>query len=277
MGRLRKGRHEREEVGMITQEWVEMNCARITERDKEILKLLATYSVMSSRHLYTLTPGAGGEKAFSSIKRGQQRVNDRIRILFDLHCVNKHSPLLPPGQGTSVQYVWLDRAGAKLLGIENFRRRKSLPQDYLHTSGVLDVVCDFVQMERDGLLEIKYQSIEQKQETWPLIPDAGYIIRRNGKGYIFFVEVDRSEKKEKDEVEKIESYRDWQLSNQWLQESWATVMPVPRFPRVIYAFEESKSKWKGRATRLQKAADKCGLKFTACGLSQLPDIIKALD
>lgn len=253
-----------------------MNCARITKRDMEMLKLLQRFSVMSSRHLCALTPGTDDELPFHAIKRGQQRCNDRIRILFDLHCVNKHSPLLPPGQGTSVQYVWLDRAAAKLLGLESFRRRKSLPQDYLHTAGILDTHCTLTEMERKNELEIKYHAIEQRYSSWPLIPDLLYVIRMDKKGYIFIIEVDRSEKKEKHEVEKIQSYRDWQLSNQWLQEEWATIMPVPRFPRVIYAFDESKSKWKGRATRLRKAADLAGLKFTTCGLTEIEDTIKAL-
>jgi hypothetical protein len=269
MGRIRRSRHEREEVGIITNEWVEMNCARITKRDMEILKLLARFPVMSSRHIRTLTP-------FREISRGQQRCNDRIRILYDLHCVNKQSPLLPPGQGTSVQYVWLDRAGAKLLGIENFRRRKSLPQDYLHSAGILDVHCAITEMEHEGELEIKYHAIEQRHPSWPLIPDLLYILRMEKKGYICIVEVDRCEKKEKDEIEKIESYRDWQLSNQWLQEEWANIMPVPRFPRIIYAFDESKPKWKGRATRLRRAAERCGLKFTTCSISDIDQTIRAL-
>lgn len=276
MGKIRRGRQEREEVGNITQEWVDMHCARITERDKEILKLLGQFSIMSSRHLCVLTPPAGGENAFYTISRGQQRCNDRIRVLYDLHCVNKQSPLLPPGQGTSVQYVWLDRAGAKLLGIEKFRRKKSLPLDYLHTAGILDTLCCFKEMERASILEIMYQEIEQKQKTWPLIPDLLFIIRANQKGYIVLIEVDRCEKKEKDEAEKIREYRSWQLSNQWLQEEWASIMPVPRFPRVLYAFDESKPKWKGRATRLQKVAEDCGLKFSVCGLSQISAMIQAL-
>lgn len=270
MGRLRRSRNEREEVAVITNEWVETNCMYLTERDHEILRLLQRFPLMNSRHVYELVDG------FYHISRGQQRCNDRLRMLFDLHCINKHSPLLPPGNGTSPQYVWLDRAGAKLLGIEKFRRRKELPQDYLHSSKVMDVYCLFVRMKREGLLEIKYESVEEKAKTWPLIPDLFYIIRMNKKGYIFLIEVDRSEKKEKEELEKIQSYRDWQLSNQWLQEEWAKIMPTPRFPRIIYAFDEDKSKWKGRAKRFQRAADTMGLRLSTCGLSELENVIKGL-
>lgn len=274
MGRLRRSRNHREEVSVITNEWVEMNCARVTERDMEILKLLEQFSIMSSRHIYQLTPPTKRNQAFYHINHGQQRCNDRLRILFDLHCINKQSPLLPAGSGTSIQYVWLDRAGAKLLGIENFRRRKTLPQDYLHTARVLDVYCMVKEMEREGLLEVKHEEVEAKQKSWPLIPDLLYILRIQQKGYIHLIEVDRCEKKEKEEIEKIQSYRDWQLSNQWLNEPWAKIMPVPRFPRIIYAFDEDKAKWKGRAKRFQAYADKCGLRFSTCGLSELSNIIK---
>lgn len=276
MGRLRRSRNAREEVGIITNEWVEQHCVRVTARDREILKLLQRFPIMSSRHIYQLTPGAGKEKAFHEINNGQQRCNDRLRVLFDLHCVNKQSPLLAPGAGTSVQYAWLDRAGAKLLGIEGFRRRKTLPQDYLHSARVLDAYCFLKEMERSGELEIKYEATEANQKTWPLIPDLLYVLRIGKRGYTYLIEVDRSEKKEKEELEKIQSYRDWQLSNQWLQEDWAQIMPVPRFPRIIYAFDEEKSKWKGRAKRFQTFADTCGLRFSTCGLSQLQDLIRAL-
>lgn len=276
MGRLRRSRNQREEVGVITNEWVEANCTRVTERDREILKLLGQFSIMSSRHLYQLVPPAGKEQAFRDISNGQQRCNDRLRVLYDLHCVNKHSPLLPPGSGTSVQYIWLDRAGARILGIENFRRRKTLPQDYLHSARLLDTYCVFKTMEREGVLEIKYEGVEAPQKTWPLIPDLLYVLRMNKKGYMFLIEVDRCEKKEKEELEKIQSYRDWQLSNQWLQEEWAKVMPVPRFPRIIYVFDEDKAKWKGRAKRFQTFADANGLRFSTCGISELQNVIGAL-
>lgn len=276
MGNIRRSRHARQEVGAITNEWVELNCARVTDRDKEMLKLLKKYHVMSSKHLYMLTPGAGGYAPFWAGSKGQQRCNDRIRILYDLHCVNKFSPLLPPGAGTSVQYVWLDRAGAKLLGAQSFRRRTTIPMDYLHTAAILDLYCELLALERQQLIEIKYIDIEQQNKTWLLIPDMLFIIRTKGKGYISLIEVDRCEKKEKDELEKIRSYADWKLSNQWLKEDWAQVMPQPRFPRVIYLFDESKPRWKARAKRFQDEADKYNLKFTASGLSRFVEMIKAL-
>jgi 16S rRNA C967 or C1407 C5-methylase (RsmB/RsmF family) len=133
-----------------------------------------------------------------------------------------------------------------------------------------------VELERQKELEIKYVDVETSYKSWPLIPDLLYIIKMTSRGYIFIIEVDRSEKKEKDELEKIQGYRDWQLSNQWLREPWATVMPSQRFPRIIYAFDESKPRWQSRAKRFQQKADGVGLRMTTCGLSRIEDTIKAL-
>lgn len=276
MGRIRRSRNQREEVSIITQEWVDTNCARVTERDMNVLRLLSQYSLLSSRHIHFLTPAASKSPAFHEISRGQQRCNDRLRILYDLHCINKYSPLLPPGSGTSVQYCWLDRAGAKLLGIESFRRRQTLPQDYLHRTQIMDLYCDMIALERNKELEIRYASVEPHQKTWPMIPDLCFIFRANQRGFLLFVEMDRCEKKEKEEISKIEDYRTWQLSNRWLQEEWARVTPSPRFPRLLYVFDEEKPRWQVRAKRFRQAADKCGLRFGTCGRKGFSDTIKAL-
>lgn len=271
MGR-RRSRNEREDLGPVTPKHVEAVRARLTERDMAMLELLHRFGVLSSRHLYFLTPGRGHHAPFYALSKGQQRCNDRIRVLYDLHVVNKYSPPLPPGQGTSVQYVWLDRVGARLLGLEHFRPKASLPKDYLHRIRIVDVYCALVQLEREGKLEIKYLSVEQPVQNWPLVPDFVTVIRANRRGYVFAIEVDRGEKKLRDEEEKLVRYRDWRLSNDWLREEWARLMPSPRFPRIFYVFEEGQ-RWRFRATQLQKVAESLRLRFTACGLSEFSQVL----
>lgn len=57
--------------------------------------------------------------------------NRRLRILYDLHCIDRYFP--PAKEGSSKQHVVLDRAGARLLNIKNFNKKNTLPGNYFHT------------------------------------------------------------------------------------------------------------------------------------------------
>ena len=271
----RRRRDEREPVRVITQEWVENNCTNITPRDMEMLKLLAKFPLLSSEHLRILTPGAGGQKPFYELSQGQKRCNERIRVLYDLHCVNKWSPRLPIGEGTSKQYVALDRAGCKLLNIER-RVRNEIPQDWRHKSMVMDVYCELVVGEREGKWEIKFLEYEPKQISNAIKPDVAAIIRKGKRGVFLFIEVDRSEKKESVEKQKLRSYRDWQLSQTWMTESWASLLPRPIFPVILYLFDESKKGWKRRAISLYKEAERIGLYAGFIGYSEFPHYLNKM-
>lgn len=267
MGKLRRGRSERVHVERITEEWVENNCTNVTERDMEMLRLLSKFSIMSSEHLYYLTPGTQQAAPFYTLFQGRKRCNERIRQLFDLHCVNKASPKLPQGEGTSPQYIWLDRAGIKLLDL-NRRAKNEIPQDYKHQSLILDTYCELVIAERCQRWSIIHLEVEEKQETWRLIPDLHAILRFGQKGGLFFIEVDRSEKKEADEKQKLHAYKDWQLSGIWKNEPWQKKLPHPSFPRIVYLFDETKRHWKKRAHSLATYANEIGLKADFMGWSE---------
>src|SRR5690606_17928518 len=102
---------------------------------------------LNSEQIMLLTKAGGGERPFHELSQGQKRCNERLRILYDLHCINKWSPRLAIGEGTSKQYVALDRAGCKLLGIER-RIRQEIPQDWRHRSLIMDVYIEMVLKER---------------------------------------------------------------------------------------------------------------------------------
>lgn len=263
--RRRKG--QRKEVRIINNEWVDNNCTNVTERDMGMLKLLAKFPILNSEHLRILTPRTDDHKAFYELSQGTKRCNERIRILYDLHCVNKWTPRLPIGHGTSKQYVALDRAGIKLLNLER-RARNEIPQDWKHQSLIMDVYCQHVEAERNKKWENRYLEREEKQVSSFLIPDLVSVLKRDNKGAAFFIEVDRSEKKESMEKDKLKTYYEWYLSKSWVQERWAVVLPKPIFPTVVYLFDEEKKGWKRRSTILHQTAYHIGLKAEFMGLSE---------
>lgn len=270
----RRRRNEREEVRIINQEWVENNCTNVTVRDREMLRLLIRFPLLNSEHLYYLTPGVDGYKPFYELSQGQKRCNDRIRALYDMHCVNKESPRVPIGEGTSKQYVWIDRAGIKLLGLDR-RARHDLPFDYKHTSLVMDTYCFLVAQQQQGTLELRYHETEQKQSTSDIIPDIVSVFkyRELAQGKALFIEVDRSQKKEADEKDKLERYRGWQLSESWRQEPWCAHQPRPFFPTIVYLFDEHVPRWRQRMIRLEKHAKKIGLQADFLPLSEFHEYI----
>ena len=64
--------------------------------------------------------------------RGQAQAvcNRRLRILYDLHCVDRFFP--PVKKGSAKQHLVLDRAGAMVLGLSSFYKLGSLPVHYRH-------------------------------------------------------------------------------------------------------------------------------------------------
>ena len=260
LGKIRKGRSERQSVSVINREWLQQHLHILTPRDVEMLKLLKRFPVMTIDHLYTLTPRTflrnGKEiKPFYECHKGKQICRDRIRRLFDYHFVNKYSPRLPYGEGTSPQYIWLDRAGYRYFEIEG-RPAKQLSQEYLHHVDILDVYCTLMELERKGHIKIDYLEVcyEYKPKTSNIEPDILVGFRRGNYGYTYFVEVDTGEKKESEEISKLGRYRDWQLGNHWIREKWATIYRC-KFPTVLYIFSgRNKRKSQRRIREFSKVA-----------------------
>lgn len=265
MGKIRRGRSEREEVSVITDDWVEQQRHILTPRDVEMLNLLAQFPVMKTEHLFWLTPASilksGKEFApYYTLLKGRQICRDRIRRLYDYHFVNKYSPRLPLGEGTAPQYIWLDRAGYRLLD-KGGRPPKQLSKEYRHHSSILDVYTLARLLELNGTISIDHISVcyTEKPKTSNIEPDLILMFRKGNYGYKYFIEVDTGEKKETDEMKKLERYRDWELGSQWISEPWAKLYRT-KFPTVMYVFSgkrghRRKDVLKKHATAVECKAD----------------------
>lgn len=272
MGKIRRGRSQREDVPTISQEWVEQHMHILTPRDKEIIKLLRMFPVMTIDHIVTLTPETSLPNGrvippFYKNKKAYQLCRDRMRRLYDNHFVNKYSPRLPYGEGTAPQYIWLDRAGYKYLNIGG-RPMKTLTTEYKHHARILDVVCMFTEMQRDGLIIIDYLKVcyTYKPKTSNIEPDIIVSFRKGQYGYKYFIEVDTGEKKESEEMKKLTKYRDWELSSQWIKEEWASLYKR-KFPVVMYICSGENSRAKRRTNVFSKHAKEEDLHATCIEFS----------
>lgn len=281
LGKIRRGRSQRDEIPSITKEWVNKHRHILTPRDVEMLKVLTAFPVATVRHLYHLTPPTylkNGQviEPFHRCKKGEQICRDRIRRLYDYHFVNKSAPQLPLGDGTSPQYVWLDRAGYRLFDMEG-RPNKTLSAEYNHHAKILDVYCTLIELERSGLLNIDYLEVcyAYKPKTAAIEPDLVACFRKGGYGYRYIIEVDNCEKREAEEVRKLEKYRDWELSGHWIREPWADLYRR-KFPTVVYLFAGSPKQVSRRIKVFGEAANAVELRSDFQKTSDFENKIRSL-
>lgn len=119
------------------------------------------------------------------------RCIDRLRILYDLHCVNRFYP--PVAAGTAPQHIVLDRAGAKALGVhEGWKRMTRLPLTFRHTV----LIADF----RVTAWEAGMEWGEREVCLGPIVPDVWFPNRR------LAVEVDTGTETQKQLLKKAAGY-----------------------------------------------------------------------
>lgn len=254
MGKLRRGRSERNTVGYLTvgkiEDWANKY---LNDRDLEILKLLDRFRYMTSEQIYNLVKPVDGYKAFNELATGRTRLNKRLRILFDNFFINKESPQLPYGEGTSPQYCWLDKGGNYLVsGCIDKKVRKDLPQNYLHYGAIVDVFIYFNKINKINPGTVRYFRNEPKQKSIELIPDCVVMINDKGIPRPYIIEVDRCYKKEKEEINKIKKYANWKLSSTWKREQWASLVKGCVFPKIVYLVDDTRKYWNSRVTRMEK-------------------------
>lgn len=264
LGKIRRGRSQRGDVATINKEWMMQHSHILTPRDVAMLTLLRTFPVMTIRHLWQLTPVTflkGGRRlsSFYECAKGEQLCRDRVRRLYDYHFVNKFSPRLPLGEGTSVQYIWLDRAGYRFFEMDG-RPPKTLSIEYLHHTQILDRYCTLTILERTGVIKMDFlhTCYTAKPVSGNIEPDLIVAFQKNGYGYKYLIEVDTGEKKESDELRKLERYRDWELSGIWIREEWAGIYKK-RFPTVMYIFSNDR-KGQRRMRIFEEKAKEIGLR-----------------
>lgn len=247
----------------------------LTLRDMKILELLAKYRILTSAQISDFTAIYKDEiTPFCSIKSGLQKCNKRLRILFDIGVIEKKTPLIEMGKGTSVQYCWLSNLGLQLFGI-NSKARKDLSPDYLHTSGLADIAFKF---HSSTQIKARYVEPEKRQKTTSLlIPDIVAAYEKNGIPNFLIIEYDRCTKPLKAEKDKIKKYRDWALSRLWYGEDWCRLVKNPthmEFPRLIYVIDDNKPYYQAREREIKKfVGTLTGSNCQTALLSQLSSLI----
>lgn len=238
-------KYERPEVKQITKQWVKENCKNITERDMSLLRTIYDNKrkLLRRDQLEILCP-----IPFAST----DRLNKRLKTLFKLHIIDKIYPSVGLGEGSSKQYVCLDRAGLILLGIEKYNKpittdyigNRSLPLGWEHKVMINEYECYVQQITKalgGSILDYKVEEPIYFNDI-KLIPDIFCFLKCNGKGYVFFIEVDMGTEDIPYIKNKLDVYRDLYLSHSWVNTDWCKKFKTPIFPRLMFITENDRPK-----------------------------------
>lgn len=250
-------RYDRPEVKQITKQWVKENCTNITSRDMGLLKVLADNKrkLLRRDQLEILYP------EFAST----DRLNKRLKVLFQQHIIDKVYPAVKIGEGTSKQHICLDRAGVILLGLEKYNKpivsdlagNRSLPLGWQHKVMLNEYECMIRQMG----LEVLMYEVEEPHlfgNDSKLIPDILCLLKCSGKGYLLIIEVDMGTEDVPYVKSKLELYKDYYISRQWVNKPWAKIFKTPTFPRVLFMTENNRPK---RIETLQEYTKESQIRF----------------
>ncbi|MMZ43633.1 hypothetical protein D1872_51970 [compost metagenome] len=250
------GRYDRPVVKQITKQWVKENCKSVTDRDIGLLRLLTENKrrLLRRDQIEILYPH------FAST----DRLNKRLRTLFHMHLIDKVYPPVGIGEGTSKQHICLDRAGAILLDLEKFNKiigpARSLPLGWEHKVMLNTYECSIVQFLRDIKGDMILYEVEEPHQYGDskLIPDILCLFKHNNKGYVFFIEVDMGTEDIPYIKSKLESYKDYYISQQWVTKPWARMFKTPTFPRVLFLTEDNRPK---RISSLSEYTEGSSIRF----------------
>lgn len=235
-------RYSRPEVKQITKQWVRENCQWVTERDMGLLKLLVECKLLRRDQIERLYP------KFPST----DFLNKRLSILYKRHLIDKVYPSVGLGKGSSKQHICLDRAGLLLLDIEKYNKpiktdkdgNRSLPLGWEHKVMINEYECQIREITKSlgGQVVSYHTETPLPYNDTKLIPDIFCLIKCNGRGYMFFIEVDLGTEDIPYVKSKIDSYTDYYTSRAWVRQSWAKVFKTPTFPRVLFLTENDRTK-----------------------------------
>lgn len=292
----RKGWYERVEVTKINHDWVRLNCKNITNREKDLLRIINERKLVRREHLEIIHEGYR-----NCGTRRTNILNRSIKKLFEKMCIDKVHEVPEFQSGNLPAVLALDRAGAIVIGLDKkFRRRikhtfklvngekyvfRELPNNYPHIHGINDLEVRTILLSEELGFKISRWDLEEKNaksimfnEKFTIIPDVFMILRIGKKPLSAFIEYDTGmeDHRYKDKYptirEKLEKYYKYKQSGSWKSEKWAK---HTGFPLLLFITEDN-----GRISFVNDKGKALGLKILAFHMSEyekeLKLILKAL-
>jgi hypothetical protein len=273
---------EREDI-RVTDEYIDSVMKWITPRDIRILMALLKQPFLTISQIEMMF--------FNDLKPSSWRnmATQRLRRLYNAHCIDRFFPPTPSLAGSSEQVCMLDYAGAKVIakskGYTKFRWRKRnyIPQNYKHYLKIIDfksllhvlnrqigytdegTIGEIIRFDTEVMKKFHF-SMSNKIHEGKIIPDAFCIYKYTARGdsKFFYLECDNDTEPIETIKSKILNYRRYYASGEWRQEKWARVFNG--FPAVLFVFhnQEDVDEMIAYSRRLNSS-----LKFLFCTYNDL--------
>lgn len=281
--------YEREEIVKINHDWVRLNCKNITNREKELLRIVNERKLVRRDHLEIIHEGYRNAGSMRT-----NILNRSIKKLFEKMCLDKVHEEPEFMKGNLPAVLALDRAGAIIIG-EKFRKRikhtpklvnnkkyfiRELPNNYPHIHGVNSLECETILLSEELGFNIIMWNLEQDNaknvmynEEFRIIPDVLMLLRIGNKPFLSYIEYDTGmeDNRHKDKFptirEKLERYRMFKLSSAWKDEKWSKL----GFPLLLFVTEDM-----GRIAFVNDKARLLGLKTIVMHTSEYRDKLRVL-
>lgn len=252
---MRRGWFERNEIGRVTNDWVNEN-VRLTEREMQLIQIVNDRKLVRRDHLEIICK----EYRYLTEQSRTKVINRSINKLFNCMVLDKAHQKQKIGKGNSPAVVAIDKAGSIILNQPHKRRiqhvRKVykdgeyifrlLPPNYPHIHMVNDLEVQLILFcEENGysykwrLEKDNYYKFLYNQEKQLIIPDALMGIKINGKHLFAWIEADTgSEDKRMTKhfpvlQEKLLKYRKFKMSRLWEDE-------FEKFPLLLFITSDKK-------------------------------------
>lgn len=276
----RKGWYDRTEQPRVTADWVKLNCRSITDREMEILRIVHKRKYVRRDHLEWIHPD------FRVIENQGSRVtvlNRSITKLFEKMCLDKVHEQTGYKEGNKPCIIALDKAGAILLKTPFYRRIKQrktfkdgqlhvhsreVPIQFLHVNGINQLEVDTIKFCIENNWKLVRWDIENTRkfssgaEKIRLTPDVFAIFGFGNKPIISFLEYDTgtedkgNSKKFPMIDDKLNKYKKFLQSGQWMKEGWYKRLKGAGFPLLIFVTEDKK-----RVEFVEKRGKELGLQL----------------
>lgn len=266
-------KYNRPIIKQITKQWVKENVKNITERDIGLLNLLYENKrrLLKRDQIQRLYP------VFESVSV----LNRRLKKLYNLYVLDKFYPRVGIGEGSSQQHVCLDKAGMILLKIEKYNKpinydnkgNKVLFSGWEHKILLNEYECIIRELINEINAKILIYKVEESIAYLgnQFIPDIFILIEYQGKGYVFHIEIDLGTEDIPYIKRKINQYKDYYLSKQWILEEWEQLFEIPTFPKILFFTTDGRYK---RIETLQNYTNELSIKCIFGFHSESKEIIR---
>jgi hypothetical protein len=233
---VEKFKKEREDyenyTNRVTGEKIDFAKNKTSEVDLKILKLIGKLKMCTSSQV--------AKYIYQTNAHRQKYCNTHLQKLFQLGCIDRFFPAVE--KGSPQTHIVLAPIGAKVIGIDNFRKITTLNQNWRHTIQTNEVLCEIISKYK--VLNYKIElpiEWEEKQKEKKLRVDLFCGFLKNNQKHYIMVEVDLGTEPMSTLYKKIKNYESYFSGQSFKKDYWQPMkkQKISVIPSILFALNEN--------------------------------------